>query len=96
MFGGDWTKISRNLGSFYQLKFDNSSLDIVFLSSAFHHAENPLRLLTEIDRVLRPGGRLILIGETHISRWAVARRIAKMLLTRRTADDEFFRVVPAG
>ena len=94
MFGGIWAKISRNLGSFYQLKFGDSSLDIVFVSSAFHHAENPLRLLTEIDRVLRPGGRLILIGETHISRWAVARRIAKMLLTRGRLTTNFFELFP--
>jgi SAM-dependent methyltransferase len=94
MFGGDWTKITRNLGSFYQLKFDDSSLDLVFLSSAFHHAENPLRLLTEVDRVLRPGGRLILIGETHLSRFAVARRIAKMLVTRRRLVTNFFELFP--
>jgi ubiquinone/menaquinone biosynthesis C-methylase UbiE len=94
MFAGDWTKISRNLGSFYQLKLANASLDIVFLSSAFHHAENPLRLLTEVDRVLRPGGRLILIGETHISRWAVARRIAKMLVTRGQLMTNFFKLFP--
>jgi SAM-dependent methyltransferase len=94
MFGGNWAKISRNLGSFYELKFGNSSLDIVFLSSAFHHAENPLRLLTEIDRVLRPGGRLILIGETHISRWAAARRIAHVLLTRRRLTTNFFELFP--
>ena len=94
MFGGNWAKISRNLGSFYDLQFGGSSLDVVFLSSAFHHAENPLRLLTEIDRVLRPGGRLILIGETHISRWAVARRIAKTLLTRRRLKTNFFELFP--
>lgn len=94
MFGGDWAKITRNLGSFYQLKFDDASLDIVFLSSAFHHAENPLRLLTEIDRVLRPGGRVILIGETHISDWAVARRITKILLTRRRLTTNFFELFP--
>jgi SAM-dependent methyltransferase len=94
MFGGNWAKISRNLGSFYQLKFGDSSLDIVFLSSAFHHAEKPLRLSTEIDRVLKPGGRLILIGETHISRWAVARRIAKMLLTRGRLTTNFFELFP--
>jgi ubiquinone/menaquinone biosynthesis C-methylase UbiE len=94
MFGGDWTKITRSLGSFYQLKLDDSSLDIVFLSSAFHHAENPLRLLTEVDRVLNPGGRLILIGESHISRFAVARRIAKMLLTRGRLMTNFFELFP--
>jgi ubiquinone/menaquinone biosynthesis C-methylase UbiE len=94
MFGGDWKKISRSLGSFYQLKLGDSSLDIVFLSSAFHHADNPLRLLTEVDRVLRPGGRLILIGESHISRVAVARRIAKMLLTRGRLMTNFFELFP--
>jgi ubiquinone/menaquinone biosynthesis C-methylase UbiE len=94
MFGGEWTKVSRNLGSFYQLKFDPASLDIVFLSSAFHHAENPLRLLAEIDRVLRPGGRLILIGESHIGRVAIARRMVKMLLTRRRLVTNFFELFP--
>jgi ubiquinone/menaquinone biosynthesis C-methylase UbiE len=94
MLGGDWTKISRNLGSFYELRFDNASLDVVFLSSAFHHAENPLRLLTEIDRVLRPEGRLILIGETHISCWSFARRVAKILLTQRRLTTNFFELFP--
>jgi SAM-dependent methyltransferase len=94
MFGGNWTKISRNLGSFYELKFSAASLDVVFLSSAFHHAENPLRLLTEIDRVLKPGGRLILIGETHISRWSIARRAAKILLTQRRLTTNFFELFP--
>jgi SAM-dependent methyltransferase len=94
MFGGNWAKISRNLGSFYDLRFDNSSLDVVFLSSAFHHAENPLRLLTEIDRVLKSGGRLILIGETHISRWSVARRVAKILFTQRRLTTNFFELFP--
>ncbi len=94
MFGGNWTKISRNLGSFYELKFDTKSLDVVFLSSAFHHAENPLRLLTEIDRVLKPGGRLILIGETHISRWSAARRVAKILLVQRRLTTNFFELFP--
>lgn len=94
MFGGDWTKITRNLGSFYQLKFDDASLDVAFLSSSFHHADNPLRLLAEVDRVLRPGGRIILIGETHISRAAVARRIAKVLLTRRRLVTNFFELFP--
>jgi SAM-dependent methyltransferase len=94
MFGGDWTKISRKLGSFYDLKFDDSSLDVVFLSSAFHHAENPLRLLTEIDRVLRPGGRLMLIGETHIRRWWLARRVVKALLMQRRLVTNFFELFP--
>lgn len=94
MFGGNWEKITRYLGSFYDLRFGNSSLDLVFLSSAFHHAENPLRLLSEIDRVLKPGGRLVLIGETHISRWSVIRRVAKFLVTQRRLVTNFFELFP--
>jgi ubiquinone/menaquinone biosynthesis C-methylase UbiE len=94
MFGGNWTKVTRNLGSFYDLKFDDSSLDVVFLSSAFHHAENPLRLLTEIDRVLRPGGRVMLIGETHTGGWHFTRRVVKFLLTRGRIVTNFFELFP--
>jgi SAM-dependent methyltransferase len=94
MFDGQWTKISRKLGSFYDLRFEDSSLDVVFLSSAFHHAETPLRLLTEIDRVLSAGGRLILIGETHISRWSIARRVVKLLMTKRRLTTNFFELFP--
>ena len=35
---------------------ENESMDIVFMSQAFHHADQPLKLLTEIDRVTRGGG----------------------------------------
>ena len=54
------------LGSFYQLKLPNHSLDFVLLSSAFHHADRPHSLLAEIQRVLKPDGRCLIIGE-HIT-----------------------------
>ncbi len=43
------------------------SLDFAFLSQAFHHADRPADLLAELRRVLRPGGRAIIVGE-HILR----------------------------
>jgi ubiquinone/menaquinone biosynthesis C-methylase UbiE len=33
------------LGSFYDLHLKNKSLDFVFMSQAFHHADDPNRLL---------------------------------------------------
>jgi len=94
MFEGAAIKLKRSLGSFYDLRFGEASLDVVFLSSAFHHAANPLRLLTEIDRVLRPGGHLILMGENVVGRRAIARRVIKKLLLERRLCTNFYELFP--
>ncbi|HXQ24446.1 MAG TPA: class I SAM-dependent methyltransferase, partial [Candidatus Acidoferrales bacterium] len=52
-------------GSFYDLHLADGSVDFALLSAAFHHAEDPNRLLSEIRRVLKPDGVLMVIGE-HI------------------------------
>lgn len=56
-------RITLVLGSFYDLKLENASIDFVFMSSAFHHADDPNRLLREISRVLKRTGVVIIIGE---------------------------------
>ncbi len=94
MFGGDAAKVKRSLGSFYELKFPPQSLDVVFLASAFHHAANPLRLLTETDRVLRPGGYLILTGENVIGTWNIVRRMIRTLLRERRLCTNFYELFP--
>lgn len=58
-------KVVLVLGNFYKLKLDDDSLDFVFMSSSFHHADRPGELLAEINRVLKPAGVVIIIGE-HI------------------------------
>jgi SAM-dependent methyltransferase len=94
LFKGEASKLNRNLGSFYNLQFPDVSMDIVFLSSAFHHASNPLRLLTEVDRVLRPGGALILIGENFIGWRNVFRRMIKKLLLEGKYCTNFQELFP--
>jgi SAM-dependent methyltransferase len=94
MFHGDPTKLRRNLGSFYNLQFDDESMDVVFISAAFHHASSPLRLLTEIDRVLKPGGTLMLIGENLIGATMIVRRMIKRLLKERRFCSNFFELFP--
>jgi ubiquinone/menaquinone biosynthesis C-methylase UbiE len=94
LFKGEAAKLNRNLGSFYNLQFPDASMDIVFLSSAFHHASNPSRLLTEVDRVLRPGGALILIGENFIGWRNIFRRIIKKLLFEGKYCTNFQELFP--
>jgi SAM-dependent methyltransferase len=51
------------------LPFDAGSFDNIVMVDVLHHIERPIRFLREADRVLRPGGRLILIepGITPVS-----------------------------
>jgi SAM-dependent methyltransferase len=94
MMGGYPEKIRRYLGSFYALGFDAESMDVVFLSQAFHHADQPLKLLTEIDRVTRKGGVILLTGENHIGLRAMTKAAIKMLLGKKQFSFNFHEIFP--
>ena len=81
------------LGSFYDLHLADASLDFVLLAEAFHHADDPRRLLKEVRRVLRPGGVVMIIGEhivpslpilyaQHATRWLASRVIPAAVMRR--------------
>ena len=40
---------------------DNASVDVAILSQALHHADDPLRAIVSAYRILRPGGRLLIL-----------------------------------
>jgi len=61
------------LGSFYDLKLPDASLDFAFLSQAFHHADRPQDLLAELRRVLAADGVVVIVGEHRIRRSQFAR-----------------------
>lgn len=46
------------------IPFADKSFDVVFCSNSIDHHDDPARSLSEIDRVLRPGGFFILTCET--------------------------------
>jgi SAM-dependent methyltransferase len=64
LVGGEASKIEAVCGEFVPLVIDDHSVDVVAMSSAFHHADRPGRLLGEISRVLRDRGALVLLNET--------------------------------
>jgi ubiquinone/menaquinone biosynthesis C-methylase UbiE len=56
-------KITRISGDFHRLDFPNNHFDQVVCSAVLHHAVNMVRVLREMKRVLKPGGRLVAIRE---------------------------------
>jgi ArsR family transcriptional regulator len=58
-------------GLLEHLPLADESVDLALLSQALHHAENPARALAEARRILRPGGRVLILdlrehGETWV------------------------------
>jgi SAM-dependent methyltransferase len=94
MFKGNPEKIYRYIGSFYKLGFNDDSMDIDFLSQAFHHADQPLKLLSEIDRVTRKGGTVILTGENYISEYSQIKRAIKNSVKFGRISLNFFENFP--
>ena len=60
----------------YALPFDNDMFDVAICNNALHNMMSPQKALSEIKRVLKPGGRFIAvivgIGESHIYKIAIA------------------------
>jgi ubiquinone/menaquinone biosynthesis C-methylase UbiE len=54
------TNVAWHQGDVYTLPFADASFDIVTCRYAFHHLQEPARALTEMVRVCRPVGRVVL------------------------------------
>jgi SAM-dependent methyltransferase len=50
-------------GDFHSLPFETGSFDLIYISSAVHHTWNYETVLSELQRVLAPGGLLLLLNE---------------------------------
>lgn len=49
------------LGDIEQIPLDDASVDLAVLSQALHHAEKPERAIREAFRIVRPGGRIVIL-----------------------------------
>ena len=80
----EWKK-----GDLSRLPLRDDSVDVAMLSQALHHASDPERALAETARVLRPGGRLLILDlREHDQAW-VRNRFGDRhprLLDRRAGD----------
>ena len=54
-------QVEYRLGDMEELPIDNAAVDIAFFSQSLHHALHPQRAVEEAWRILRPGGRLVIL-----------------------------------
>ena len=71
---------------FDALPFDSQSLDLVVLPHALELARDPHLTLREVERVLRPEGRVVILGLNPASLWGLRQRLGR--LTRGAASTE--------
>ena len=72
--GGVTEEESNRIGlscDFDALPFDSNSLDLVVLPHALELARDPHRALREVERVLMPEGRVVIIGFNPASLWGM-------------------------
>jgi len=64
---GIMDKVTPVEGLFYPLLLDDDSIETVIVSASLHHVDNMEVVLKEIYRVLKPGGRLLILNEIPYS-----------------------------
>lgn len=65
----EWTR-----GELEHLPLDDASVDVALLSQALHHADDPRGALAEAVRIVRPGGRVLLLElRRHQEAWVQER-----------------------
>ncbi|HXT69037.1 MAG TPA: metalloregulator ArsR/SmtB family transcription factor [Vicinamibacterales bacterium] len=61
-------------GDIERVPIADSAVEIAILSQALHHADSPERALSEAHRILKPGGRLLVLDlREHQEAWVKAR-----------------------
>jgi SAM-dependent methyltransferase len=64
------SNIAWKRGEIERLPLDDASADVALLSQALHHAGDPARALSEAARVLRPGGKVVVLDlREHDQAW---------------------------
>ena len=82
----DWKR-----GEIEDLPIQDASVDVALLSQALHHAGDPAKALAEAVRIVRPGGRVLLLElRRHEEHWVTERLGDKWL---GFEDDELKRLL---
>ena len=82
VFGGDLPRVSHCpiiIAEDNLLPFPTDSIDILVLQHCLDISAHPHQVLREAERVLRPGGRLLLFGFNPASSWGIRRMLTTPL-----------------
>lgn len=64
------TNITWKKGDLEKLPIESNTIDVALLSQALHHAADPAQALGEAARILKPGGRLLILDlRPHEETW---------------------------
>jgi SAM-dependent methyltransferase len=74
--GPDLAHCAVRQADMYRLPLSDQSFDIVVLQMVLHHAEDPAGAILEATRVLRPGGRLLVIDLARHDRTDLTGKLA--------------------
>lgn len=55
------TNLEYRLGEIENIPIKNDSVDLAFFSQALHHATHPVNAVAEAWRILKPGGRIVIL-----------------------------------
>lgn len=66
-------------GDSSELPFASESIDLIVLPHVLEFAADPHQILREVDRVLRPEGRLVISGFNPASLWGARQYISRLI-----------------
>jgi ArsR family transcriptional regulator len=79
-------RIEWKRGELEHLPLKDASVDVALLSQALHHAVSPAKAVAEAARIVRPGGRVLVLDlRKHDERW-VRERLGDAWLGFEDAD----------
>jgi len=73
-------KIGLFRGSFYDTPFESNTFDFVVLCQALHHATDIDKLMSEIKRIIKENGKVIVIGEPKLNWFTSVIRYVKCVI----------------
>jgi SAM-dependent methyltransferase len=81
---------------FDALPFDSQSLDLVVLPHALELARDPHLALREVERVLVPEGRVVIVGFNPASLWGLRQRLGRLRRHLATGAPQHLYLPSAG
>lgn len=89
--GEHFSDVRGHTADVQQLPFDDEIFDVAVANQVLYHALDPQQAISELARVLRPGGRFVAatVGPTHLAELFAVEKTVFGVETVRTQPDVF-------